>query len=247
MNKLYVVGIGPGAADEMTLRAHAALERAQVIVGYGAYIELVKPLFPDKEYLETPMRRETERCRMAIDSALSGRITALICSGDAGVYGMASPVLELCGGRSDLDVEIVSGVTAALSGGALLGAPLGHDFAVISLSDALTPWEDIEKRLRLAARAGLCIALYNPASHKRPDSLKRACDILLTELGPDTACGVAEHIAREGEAHQTMTLEALRDYPANMFATAFVGNRTTRVIGRRLVTPRGYRAGENHQ
>ena len=244
MNKLYVVGIGPGAADEMTLRAHKALEKAQVIVGYGAYIALVKPLFPEKEYLETPMRRETERCRMAVDSALAGKVTAMVCSGDAGVYGMASPVLELCAGRDDVDVEIISGVTAALSGGALLGAPLGHDFAVISLSDALTPWEDIEKRLRLAAQAGLCIALYNPASHKRPDYLKRACDILLAELDPGTACGVAENIAREGEKYQTMTLEALRDYPANMFTTAFVGNGTTRVIGRWLVTPRGYKTGE---
>ena len=169
MNKLYVVGIGPGSAEDMTFRAAKALKNADVIVGYQVYNELVRPMFPDKEYLQTPMRQETQRCQMAIDAAMSGKTTAVICSGDAGVYGMASLVLELSEGIEELDVEIVPGVTAALSGGALLGAPLGHDFAVISLSDALTPWETIEKRLRLSAQADLCLAIYNPASHKRKD------------------------------------------------------------------------------
>ena len=245
MNKLYVVGIGPGSAEDMTFRAAKALKNADVIVGYQVYNELVRPMFPDKEYLQTPMRQETQRCQMAIDAAMSGKTTAVICSGDAGVYGMASLVLELSEGIEELDVEIVPGVTAALSGGALLGAPLGHDFAVISLSDALTPWETIEKRLRLSAQADLCLAIYNPASHKRPDYLKRACEILLEYLPPETACGAAVNIGRENEFSRTMTLKELKDYPADMFTTVFVGSASTRINGGRLITPRGYRSKED--
>ena len=240
VNRLYVVGIGPGAAEEMTLRAARTLERSEVIVGYGVYVDLVRPLFPGKTYLTTPMRREVERCRMAIDATRSGKAVAMICSGDAGVYGMAGLVIEMSAGMDDVCVEVVPGVTAALSGAALLGAPLGHDFAVISLSDALTPWEAIEKRLLLAAEAGLCIALYNPASRRRPEGLARACDVLLKVLPADTVCGVAANIAREGESQRAMTLAALRDHPADMFTTAFIGSANTRIVGSRIVTPRGY-------
>ena len=244
MSKLYVVGIGPGSADDMTLRAMKALEKADVICGYGVYADLIRPLFPDKEYLVTPMRREAERCRLAIEAARGGRSCAVICSGDAGVYGMAGLILELCEGPDAPEVEVIPGVTAALSGGALLGAPLGHDFAVISLSDLLTPWEAIERRLELAAEAGLCIAIYNPASTRRADYLRRACEILLRRLPPETVCGVARMIGREGEEAHTTTLGALADWPADMFTTVFVGNAQTRAIGGRMVTPRGYRLGE---
>ena len=158
LNKLYVVGIGPGAADQMTVRAMRALEKCDVIAGYGVYVELVKPLLPDKEYLVTPMRKEADRCRMAIDAALMGRNVAMISSGDAGVYGMAGLIYELSEGK-DVEIEVIPGVTAALSGGAVLGAPLTHDFAVISLSDLLTPWDKIEKRLECAAEADLCMAI----------------------------------------------------------------------------------------
>ena len=240
MSKLYVIGIGPGAPEHMTARALTALGDAEVIAGYGTYVSLVKPLFPDKEYLVTPMRREAERCRMAIEAAASGRCVALISSGDAGVYGMAGLALELARGTG-VEVEVVPGVTAALSGGALLGAPLTHDFAVVSLSDLLTPWETIERRLTLAARADFCIALYNPASHRRVDYLRRACEILLRELPPETVCGMARNVGRAGEEARVMTLVELRDYPADMFTTAFVGNRETREIDGRMVTPRGYR------
>ena len=239
MNKRYVVGIGPGRPEEMTLRAARALEACDVIAGYGVYVELVKPLFPGKEYIVTPMRQETERCRMAIDSARAGRTTAVISSGDAGVYGMAGLICELADGAG-VDVEIVPGVTAALSGAAALGAPLGHDFAVISLSDLLTPWEKIERRLELAAEADMCVALYNPASKRRADHLRRACDILLRRASPDTVCGVARNIGRAGEETAVMTLKALADYSADMFTTVFVGNSQTKVIGGRMVTPRGY-------
>ena len=240
MNKLYVVGIGPGAEEQMTFRAMHAMRDADVIVGYGVYNDLVRPIFPDKEYLQTPMRREVDRCRMAIDKAMEGKTVAMISSGDAGVYGMAGLILELSDGM-DLTVEVVPGVTAALSGGAVLGAPLTHDFCVISLSDLLTPWEKIEKRLAAAGEADFCIALYNPSSHRRADYLQRACDILLRSRPGDTVCGVVRNIGREGEEATVMPLSRLRDWKADMFSTVFIGNSQTRVVGGKMVTPRGYR------
>lgn len=240
MTKLYVVGIGPGSADDMTLRAMKALEDAQIIAGYGVYADLIRPLFPDKEYIVTPMRKEAERCRMAIEAALSGKTVAMISSGDAGVYGMAGLLCEMAAGLA-IDIEVIPGVTAALSGASVLGAPLGHDFAVISLSDLLTPWEKIEARLSLAAQADLCIALYNPSSIKRADHLRRACNILLAFLSPDTVCGAVRNISREGQSMRLMTLSALRDYKADMFTTVFIGNSQTRVIDGRMITPRGYK------
>ena len=240
MRKLYVVGIGPGAPEQMTLRAQEALEAAELIAGYGVYAELVRPLYPNKEYLITPMRRESERCRAAVEAACAGKTVAMISSGDAGVYGMAGLVLELAQGRG-IDVEIVPGVTAALSGGAVLGAPLTHDFAVISLSDLLTPWEKIERRLDCAAAADFCIALYNPASHRRAGHLRRACEIILRHARPDTVCGAVRNIGREGERVDLMMLRNLMEYPADMFTTVFIGNSQTRIIDGRMVTPRGYR------
>ena len=240
MSKLYVVGIGPGAPGEMTLRARAALDEAEVIAGYGVYVDLVRALHPNKEYLVTPMRKESERCRAAIEAACTGKTVVMISSGDAGVYGMAGLVLELARGKG-IDVEIVPGVTAALSGGAALGAPLTHDFAVISLSDLLTPWEKIERRLECAAAADFCIALYNPASHRRAGHLRRACESLMRHASPDTICGVVRNIGREGEAMELMNLRELSGYSADMFTTVFIGNSQTRIIDGRMVTPRGYR------
>ncbi len=240
MNKLYVIGIGPGEVGQMTGKALDALKSVDVIAGYGVYVDLVKPLFPEKEYLVTPMRREVDRCRMAIDAAMEGRTVAMISSGDAGVYGMAGLVLELAQDK-DLEVEIIPGVTAALSGGAVLGAPLTHDFAVISLSDLLTPWDKIEKRLELAGEADLCIALYNPSSHRRSDYLQKACDIVMRHVSPDTVCGVVRNIGREGEEYKVMTLAQLREYKADMFTTVFIGNSQTKAVNGKMVTPRGYR------
>ena len=239
-NKLYVVGIGPGAADLMTLRAYRTLESCDVIAGYGVYVDLIRPMMPDKEYLVTPMRREAERCRMAIDCAMTGKNVAMISSGDAGVYGMAGLILELAEGKG-LDIEIIAGVTAALSGGAVLGAPLTHDFAVISLSDLLTPWDKIETRLDCAARADLCMAIYNPSSHRRADYLHRACEIILRHASPETVCGIVRNIGREGEEMQVMTLKELSETTVDMFTTVFIGNCQTRVIEGKMVTPRGYR------
>lgn len=240
MNKLYVVGIGPGAADQMTVKALRALESCDVIAGYGVYVDLVKPLLPDKEYLVTPMRKEVDRCRMAIECALAGKTTAMISSGDAGVYGMAGLIYELAEGK-DVEIEVISGVTAALSGGAVLGAPLTHDFAVISLSDALTPWKKIEARLEHAAQADLSIAIYNPSSHRRPDFLKRACEIVLRHVSSETVCGIVRNIGREGEEYKVMTLNELKDTQVNMFTTVFIGNQMTKIIDGKMITPRGYK------
>ena len=236
---VYVVGIGAGDYEGMTVRAVRALESAQVIVGYTGYCELIKSHFPDKDYISTPMMREIERCRLALESAASGKITAMICSGDAGVYGMASPLYEVCAG-ADIEIRVIPGVTAALSGAALLGAPLTSDFAVISLSDLLTPLSSIETRLRAAAESDMVVVLYNPSSKKRSDYLRRACDILLTTKPAETVCGVVRKVGREGEACQLMTLAALRDFAADMFTTVFVGNRSTMIIDGKMITPRGY-------
>lgn len=241
MGKLIVVGIGPGDWEDMTVRADRALRSCDVIVGYHVYVDLVRDRYPDKEFLTTGMTRETDRCRMALEAAREGKTVAMVCSGDSGIYGMAGLIYELRGEAAEPEVEVIPGLTAACSGGALLGAPLTHDFAVISLSERLTPWETIERRLSAAASADLSIVLYNPASHGRPDHLRRACDILLETLPPQRLCGVARNIRRSGESAQVMPLGELRDFPADMFCTVFIGNSQTRTIGELLVTPRGYR------
>ena len=223
----------------MTVGAVRALERADLIVGYTAYCDLMRPYFSEKTFLSTPMMREVERCRLALQQASEGKRVALICSGDAGIYGMASPVLELAGAYG-VKVEIVAGVTAAASGAALLGSPLTNDFAVISLSDLLTPMETIEKRLECAAAGDLAVVLYNPASKRRADHLRRACEILLRRRAPETVCGVAKNIGRDGEETKLMTLAELKEYPADMFTAVFIGNSATRVIDGKMVTPRGY-------
>ena len=225
----------------MTVRAASVIENCDVIVGYIVYTDLIKEHFPDKEILTTPMRQEEKRCRMAIETALSGKDTAVVCSGDTGVYGMAGLILELCEQYPPVEVEIVSGVTAALSGAAVLGAPLMHDFAVISLSDLMTPWELIEKRLAACASADMGICLYNPASKKRADYLKKACGIIMKYQPAETVCGIVRQIGRDGEESKVMTLRELADYQADMFTTVFVGNSQTKVTGGRMVTPRGYK------
>ncbi|MEY8420763.1 precorrin-3B C(17)-methyltransferase [Oscillospiraceae bacterium 44-5] len=241
MNKVYVVGIGPGGPEQITPQARAAMDRAEVLCGYPVYVDLVKGLYPDKETYTTPMRQELERCRWALETARSGRTVALVCSGDPGVYGMAGPLLELLPEFPQVEVEIVPGITAALSGAALLGAPLGHDFCVISLSDLLTPWEIIEKRLTCAAQGDFSICLYNPASKKRADYLKRACDILLRYKSPETVCGWARNIGRTGQERKLLTLVRLREEGLDMFTTVFIGSSTTRNMDGWMVTPRGYR------
>ena len=243
MNKIYVVGIGPGKARFMTDQARQALEEAEVLCGYTVYVELVAPLFPGKETYTTPMTKELDRCRWALQTAALGKTVALVCSGDAGVYGMAAPLLQLAPDYPDVEVEVVAGVTAALSGAAVLGAPLGHDFCVISLSDLLTPWAVIEKRLQCAAQGDFAICLYNPSSRKRADYLQKACDILLASgKTPETVCGWVRNIGREGQEKQLLTLGELRDARLDMFTTVFIGSAGTRNIQGNMVTARGYEA-----
>ena len=239
--KLYVVGIGPGSYEDMTIRAAKALKESQVIVGYTVYVALVQEYFPQAEIFSTPMRQEKERCRMAIDEARKGKTVSMVCSGDSGVYGMSGLILEMARPYGDLEIEIIPGVTAALGGGANLGAPLGHDFAVISLSDLLTPMELIEERLRDCAKADMILCLYNPSSKKRAGYLKRACEIVMEYKSSETVCGFVKNMGRTGEETAVLTLAELRDSQADMFTTVFIGNSSTKVINGRMVTPRGYK------
>ena len=240
MKKLFVVGIGPGSYEGMTVGAVRALEQADLIVGYTVYCKLIKPYFPDKKFLSTPMMQEIERCRLALNHAAGGETTAVVCSGDAGIYGMASPVLELAE-KYEVEIEIIAGVTAAASGAALLGAPITNDFAVISLSDNLTPMEEIERHLEKAAEADLCIVIYNPTSHRRAGYLKKACDILMRYRSGQTVCGIAQNIGRDGENSRIMTLSELAETETDMFSTVFIGNSKTEIINGKMVIPRGYK------
>ncbi|MBO5452314.1 MAG: precorrin-3B C(17)-methyltransferase [Lachnospiraceae bacterium] len=239
-NKIYVVGMGPGKEEMMTKEALSVLDQADVLIGYTIYLQLLGERFQKKEMLATPMRQETERCRLAFEAAEKGRKVALICSGDAGIYGMASLMYEMGKNYPNTELEIIPGITAASSGAAVLGAPLNHDFCAISLSDLLTPWEKIEKRLIAAAEGDFAIAIYNPSSHKRKDYLQRACDILLQYLEEDRACGYVENIGREGTKAVTCTLKELRKKEVNMFTTVFIGNAGSEIINDKLITKRGY-------
>ena len=233
-----VVGLGPGAGGGRTADAQAALAVADVLVGYTAYIALIRTEYPDKPVFDTAMRGERARCEEALRLSRAGKRVALVCSGDAQVYGMAALLLELA--QETDDIRVVPGVTAALSAAALLGAPLSGDFAVISLSDLMTPWEMIERRLHAAAQGDFVIALYNPMSRKRTDQLRRACEILLQYRSADTVCGWARMIGREGEQARTLTLAELREAQVDMFTTVIIGNSSTRLRFGRMLTPRGY-------
>ena len=229
MNKIYVVGLGPGAGDQMTVQAKKVLDACPVIIGYTVYIDLVREQYPEKKFLSTPMKQEVKRCQMAFEEAVKGQDVAMVCSGDAGVYGMAGLIYEVGRGYPEIKIEIIPGITAATGGAAVLGAPLMHDFAVISLSDLLTPWEQIEERLEAAAKAGFVICLYNP------------CDIFLKYRRPDTICGFVKNIGREGETYQILPLEILRETAVDMFTTVYIGTEKTMELNGKMVTPRGYR------
>ena len=241
MSKIYVVGIGPGAYEDMTIRAAKALEESDVIIGYTVYVDLLKEQFAKKEFLTTPMRQEVKRCQMAYEEAIKGKKVSMVCSGDAGIYGMASLMYEVGEMYPEVELQIIPGVTAALGGSAVLGAPMSHDSCLISLSDLLTPWDTIEKRLRLAAEADLVIALYNPSSKKRKTYLSKACHILMEHKDAHTVCGIVRNIARKGEEMKILTLQELESTEVDMFSTVFIGNKDTKIINGHMVTPRGYR------
>lgn len=241
MSKLYVIGIGPGEYEQMTIKAANALKDSDVIIGYTVYVDLVKEHFSGKEFLSTPMKKEVDRCVMAFEEAKKGKIVSMICSGDAGVYGMSGLMYEVGVNYPEVELEIIPGVTAATGGAAVLGAPLIHDFCLISLSDLLTPWDKIEGRLLGASKADFVICLYNPSSIKRHDYLQKACDLMMTYKSSETVCGIVGNIGRDGETDTVMTLKELRDTKVDMFTTVFIGNSQTVKIGGKMVTPRGYK------
>ena len=238
--KLYIVGFGCGSREGMTIEAEKAIWHSDLVVGYTVYTELLREYFPEKEFYSTAMRQEKQRVEYALEQAESGKTVSLICSGDSAVYGMAGLAFELSEKYPNTEIEPVAGVTAALSGGAILGAPLTHDFAVISLSDLLTPIEKIFRRLKCAAEGDFTIALYNPSSKKRADYLERACKILLEFKAPDTVCGYVKNIGRQGQESRVLTLRELEKTQVDMFTTVFIGNSETKSIGGKMVTPRGY-------
>lgn len=242
---LEVVGIGSGSQEGMTIEARNILKDCDTIFGYTRYIDLVKDFFPDKEMIATGMKKEQQRCYMALEAAVSGKKAAMVCSGDSGIYGMASLLYEIAEEEKkfqNIEIHVVAGVTAAVSGGAILGAPLSHDFAVISMSDLLTPLSLIKKRLQAAAEGDFVICLYNPSSKNRKDYLKIACEEILKSQSPETICGYVRNIGREGEEAKVMTLKELKDTQVDMFTTVFIGNSSTRNIQGKMVTPRGYQS-----
>ena len=237
---LAVVGLGPGDVAHRTPAAEAAVRRAGVVIGYGPYVDACADLLTaSQEIVRSPIGDETVRAKQAVAEAGAGRRVALVCSGDAGVYAMASLTLEVAG-DAGVDVEVVPGVTAALAASALLGAPLGHDHVIISLSDLLTPWSAIEARLRAAAEADLVVALYNPRSRGRTWQFDAACDILRARRPAGTPVGVVTDASRPAQSVHLMTLEAIDAGTVGMTTCVIVGSSTTRVIGGRMVTPRGY-------
>ena len=239
---LYVIGLGPGKEELMSQEALQAIKDCEIIVGYSTYMRLIKDLVKDKEMVATGMRHEIERCQKAIDLAHeTGKNVGVVSSGDAGVYGMAGLVLELAEQFPEVEIEIVPGVTAASAGAAVLGAPICHDFAVISLSDLLTPKDLIGKRLLHAAEADMIICLYNPSSKKRADYLHWACELILQHRSPDTVCGYVKQIGRDGQEKHVLTLEELKDTQVDMFTTVFIGNSRTKTDGEWMISPRGYR------
>lgn len=244
-SKIYIIGIGPGKEEMMTGEAIWGLENSDVIIGYTVYVKLLGERFAGKEMLVTPMRQEAERCRLCFEEAAKGKRVALICSGDAGIYGLASLMYEMGKEYPETELIVIPGITAANSGAAVLGAPLNHDFCIISLSDLLTPWEKIEKRLTAAAEGDFAMAIYNPSSHKRKDYLMRACDILLRVIEEDRPCGYVENIGREGTKAVTCTLKELRETQVNMFTTVFIGNSGSELVNGKLITKRGYQLERN--
>lgn len=238
--KIYCIGTGPGKEDLISARALKAIEESSVVAGYGVYTDLIAHLLREKELIVTPMKQEKTRCEKAVEKAKEGKIVSIISSGDVGVYGMAGLLIEVAE-KSDVEIEIIPGITAVLAAAARLGAPLTHDFAVISLSDLLTPWEKIEKRLISAASAEFIIAIYNPSSKKRADYLKKACKIMSPYINENTLCGYVRNCEREHEEQGILTFKELKDFQADMFTLIIIGNSTTKLINDKMVTPRGYK------
>lgn len=237
MAKLYIIGIGPGGLENMTLKAVDRIKKSEVIVGYAPYIDYLGELTSGKDIYSTGMRGEIKRCKLAIDKVNDGYDTCIISSGDAGLYGMAGPVLELADG---IDIEVIPGVTAAFSAASELGAPIMHDYAAISLSDLLTPWEVIVKRLDKAAAADFVITIYNPRSRGRQDHLKKAIDIILNHRDPKTPVGIVRNSGRPNTNIEITSLDSIEYLKVDMLSVLIIGNSNTHQKEDKIITPRGY-------
>lgn len=238
------MGIGPGSLEDMTPRARQAIETADIVVGYTTYITLINALLENKKLIGTGMMQEIERCQMAVDEARTGKKVAVVSSGDPGIYGMAGLILELVmklpeTGRPE--VNVIPGISAVGAAAAILGAPLMHDFAVISLSDLLTPWELIKKRAEMAAAGDFVIAVYNPKSKKRVTQIEEIRRIVLAYRPGSTPVGIVHQASRPGENMALSSLDKFTEMPIDMFSLVIIGNSQTYIAGNRMITPRGYR------
>ena len=239
--KLKVVGFGPGGKGDMTLRAIEAIENAEVVTGFTTYVKILQEIFPGKEFKATGMTKEVDRCRMAVQEAIAGKEVVMVSSGDSGIYGMAAITYQVADELdADIDIEIIPGITAASSAAAVLGAPLTHDTALISLSDRLTPWDLIEKRLAAAASSDMVVALYNPRSHGRPDLLEKAFKIIMEHKSPDTVVGVVRNIGRKDQSSWICSMKDFDFEKVDMFCTVVIGNSKTYALDGKMITPRGY-------
>ena len=237
MGKLYVIGIGPGGLEHMTLRAKEAIEESNIVVGYNKYIDMIKPLVENKELFSTGMRGEEARCRKALELSKEDNTVALISTGDSGIYGMAGLILQM---QKDENVEIITGVTASSAAGSVVGAPLMHDNCNISLSDLMTPYELIKKRVRNAADADMIIYLYNPRSKGRPHYLREAIEIIKEYRDLNTPVAVVRHALRDGQEYKLFNLENFDEEVVDMFSIVIVGNSQSFVKEGKFITPRGY-------
>ncbi|WP_300277833.1 precorrin-3B C(17)-methyltransferase [Peptacetobacter sp.] len=238
---IYVIGIGPGQKEYMTIEALEAIKKSDVIVGYKTYIKLIEKIISDKEIVQNGMRKEIDRCKMAVEIAKEGKNVAVVSSGDSGIYGMAGLILELLVKEKEkIDVKVVPGVTASIAAASVLGAPIMHDFCHISLSDLLTPWEVIEKRLKLAAEADFVICLYNPRSKGRSEHLSRAFEIMGEFKDGKTPVGIVKNAGREGEEKYICTFESMNFEIVDMTTMVIIGNKSTFIEKDMMITPRGY-------
>ncbi|WXR60832.1 precorrin-3B C(17)-methyltransferase [Peptostreptococcaceae bacterium AGR-M142] len=238
---IYVIGIGPGNEEYMTYECKEAIKDSEVIVGYKTYINLVKDLISDKQVIENGMKKEMERCKKAIEEAKKGKKVAVISSGDAGIYGMAGLILELVSKEEEkIEVKVVTGVTSSIQAASVLGAPLMHDFCHISLSDLLTPWDLIKKRVKLAAEGDFVICFYNPRSKGRPDNLKIAFEIMSEYKDLDTPVGIVKNAGRENEEKIITTIDDIDFEDVDMTTMVIVGNNTTFISNGKMITKRGY-------
>jgi len=240
--KIYAVGLGPGNTDYLAPRAREAILQSDVVTGYTGYVKLIAGLIGGKEIIATGMKKEAERCKAAINEALKGKQVSVVSGGDPGIYGMAALLCELTEKIPTIEIEVIPGITAAVSAAAILGSPLTNDFAVISLSDLLTPWEIIEKRLEACVAADMALCLYNPESKERKGYLHRACAIISRHMLPETKCGYVRNAFRDSDSESRVcTLDELSKARVDMFTTVIIGNSRTKIINGKLVTPRGYR------